>query len=124
MINKRKIATMSSLSIYEKKHGKQDKKINNYFRYDYISRHNIVNIILVLIFSSLCVLIYQINNIYNEELIFNLEELKVAMNSSIWLIALITIAYSFIGFLVYSREFNEKDKRLKEYYANLKTLNE
>ena len=36
MINNRKVRIMTKLAIYEKGEGKEDLKINNYFRRDYL----------------------------------------------------------------------------------------
>ncbi len=124
MINKKKIATMSNLARYEKRFGKDDKLIDNYFRYDYISRRNISNIVLVIIFTTICVLIYQVNNIYNEELIIDLEQLKEMMISSVWFIAFVSVIYTFIGFVIYNNEYEEKSSRLKTFYKNIEKLNE
>ncbi|MBR6627482.1 MAG: hypothetical protein IKL04_05865 [Lachnospiraceae bacterium] len=122
MLNEEKVILMTKLASYEETEGKQNEKIGNYFRGDYLT----VEVLKSLLYGTIAfVLGFGLYILYDFDVfmedIYRLDIFTFAQNIlTYYVIAL--IVYAVITFLVYSFRYTGTRKKLKRYYHNLKKL--
>lgn len=122
MINEEKVILMTRMASYEDGKGKNDIKILNYFRGDYIGFQVLKSVISATIVFFLLLGVYVLyhfetlmQDIYNMDLL--------AFGKSIIILYLcVVLAYGVISYVVYSFRYSKAKKSLKTYYSNLKKL--
>lgn len=123
MLNEEKIKLMTRMAIYENDIGKEDIKINEYKKHDYILLNNIKTRIGVTIS---CLMIFGVHFVY----LF----MKILMNNSkidlyelgvryIMIYSFIMIVYTFISSRIYSKKYKFAQARLGGYLKMLEKLN-
>ncbi len=122
MINEQRVRLMTKMSIYRKRDGVMDERINGYFKNDYIGSqmlHTFISATLAYIVLVIVAALY------------NFEDLMLAIYSMDIpaLIAQLVVSYlSFVGVLlvitviVYSIRYNRAKRNLNGYYHDLKHL--
>ncbi len=122
MLNEEKVILMTKLASYEETEGKQNEKIGNYFRGDYLTVEVLKSLLYGTIAFALGFGLYILYDfdVFMED-IYRLDIFTFAQNIlAYYVIAL--IAYAVITFLVYSFRYTGTRKKLKRYYHNLKKL--
>ncbi len=122
MLNEEKIIRMTKLATFEKKEGKKNLSIVNYYRNDYIGFHVLKSIIAVTISF---VAVFALYVFYNFETLMNdiyKMDLMEFGKSVVIIYLCIAAAYGVITYVVYANRYNRAKKRLKRYYAGLKAL--
>ena len=120
---KEKIATMAKMAVYDKKGFERDAEANQYFRHDYIYKRNMqmrfyvgVGCLILAFFYVMYLMAVDGQDI-------------LALNFQAELIRIITfglvvmIGYSFLGTIIFTREFLVAQKRVESYFALMRKLN-
>jgi len=123
MLNEEKVVLMTRLAAYEQNKGRENLKINKYFRSDYLLLQ-MLKTVLYTTFSFVLLLglylLYNLEsiteNLYQMDLIAFVQ--KIATIYAVFLVICCVVTY-----LVYSYRYLKAKKSLKEYMKNLKELN-
>ena len=121
-IDTNKIRLMSKMALYDKKGFQKDAEANEYFRHDFIYKKNMsmrfyVGIgLLILVFFY----ILRVMNVAGGD-VFALDFQEEIMRIVIFAAAVI-LFYSFVGTIIFTREFLASQKRVKAYFALMKEL--
>jgi len=123
MLNEEKVVLMTRLAAYEQNKGRENLKINKYFRSDYLLLQ-MLKTVLYTTFSFVLLLglylLYNLEsiteNLYQMDLIAFVQ--KIATTYAAFLVICCVVTY-----LVYSYRYLKAKKSLKEYMKNLKELN-
>jgi len=122
MIDEEKVILMTKLASFEKREGKRDDKIISYFRSDYIG-FQILKAIIAGTISFFSVLIIYI--FYNFETlmadIYKMDLMEEGKNLIIIYLVVIGI-YAVLCYVLFTYRYAKAKKRLKEYYAGLRKL--
>lgn len=124
MLNNNKIKIMTKLALYEKGNGKNDIKISQFYKTDYI-RYNILKTIVSITVGFLFLLtlvgLYNVEYFINEATKINYKQM--GMNILILYLIVVTI-YTILTIIVTSLKYKNTRKHLVKYNKNLKELNE
>jgi len=122
MLDKRKVELMTQLAFYEQTEGKEDFKISEYYRKDYISLHMICSVLWVTI-GYVCVVglfvLVKMEDILNN--VSNSLILMLAGAVILGYIALV-IVYLIITNHIYDTKHKAARQRVKKYNHNLTHL--
>lgn len=123
MLNEERIILMTRMASFEKGEGKENVKIGNYFRSDYIT----VQLLKAIISGAVAfVILFGLYVCYHfEELmqdLYQMDLIAFVQNIIFYFIALVA-GYGVLTYLVSSWRYNKARKSLKCYYHNLKKLN-
>lgn len=122
MINNEKVRVMTKLAIYEKNEGKEDIKMNHYYKMDYV-RYNILKSIVSITVGYFLILLMIIA--YNSEYIISNAvtlDYKAIGTYVLGIYIILLMVYVFITIVCYSFKYDASRKRLGGYYKNLKAL--
>lgn len=122
MLSEKKIRLMTKMALYEEKYGKEDLKVNEYYRMDYV-RLKVIQTILSVTIGLLLVVI--LNAVYEVEYI--LAEAVTIDYKELWeryaLIYLIILgAYVLLALIGYNVVYGKRRKKLHDYSKNMKLL--
>lgn len=122
MLDKQKVELMTDLAFYEQNQGKEDLKINEYYRNDYAGFHTICSVLWVTLgyagivgiglFAALDYILNNISKSFVIMLILGIAGGYVA----------ILIVYGLIAQLLFSKRHKEARERVKDYNRNLTKL--
>lgn len=122
MVNKDKLKFMIKIALHEKRYNAKDRKINEFYRNDYIYKKNAIN--RIGIFIGLCLIFFVVilDMIYIQGIdIFTLD--YKALVTKFVLISLIVFSiYTIIGIFKYGKEYDISQKRYKKYFLMLNAL--
>ncbi len=123
MLNEERIILMARMASYEKGEGRENVKIGNYFRSDYIAAQVLKSVICAVIAFLLIFALYIVYNF--EPLMENLYEMDLmAFARDVLIYFFATVAsYGVITYLVSTWRYAKAKKSLRCYYNNLKKLN-
>jgi len=123
MYDKEKIQIMSKLAVYDKNDFDRDAKAGQYFRHDYIYKHNMrmrfflgIGCVILLLFYVMHLLAIEGVDIFTLD--FEVEIMRLLFYGLI-----IMLAYSFIGTIIYTRDFIKSERRVNAYFALMRQLN-
>lgn len=123
-INKEKIILMSKLAMYEKNIGKEDFKINSYFRHDYIYKKNFGIRLSALIGGVVIIFLAVVHKIaIGGEDILMLNFVQEGMKIALFLV-FIAVMYSILGVLINTLKYESAVTRLEKYYDTIDKLDE
>lgn len=122
MLNKKKIALMTKMAIYEQGEGKKSLPMSKYYRSDYISLRIINTTIVVTIAFFLVAALAVLVNVEKllDELV-SMDLMKIGKNVLIAYIVVIVFHVA-MTYFVYSYRFKKYRKGLNEYNGRLKKL--
>lgn len=122
MLDKEKVKIMTDLAFYEQNQGKEDLKINEYYRNDYAGLHTICSIIWVtlgyaavvgvVLFAALDFILVNISKTFI---------IMLAMGIIAGYIAVL-IVYILLAHLLFSRKHRAARDRIRDYNYNLTKL--
>ena len=123
MVDKEEIVLMTKLALHEKKYGKQDKKTNSYFKWDYIYINNWYTRFAVVIAIAIVVSWMVLTDVYIKEIIpiFDVD-LMAYLSKYVVGVVLAILAYTGISTMVYNKKYEETQKRLYECERLMKQL--
>lgn len=117
-----KIRLMSKMALYDKKGFQKDAEANEYFRHDFIYKKNMslrfyvgVGILILLIFHVLRVLSSVGGDVF--ALDFQDEIMRIVI-----FVVIVMLFYSFVGTVIFTREFLASQKRVKSYFSLMREL--
>jgi hypothetical protein len=122
MYDEKKILIMTKLALYDKRHGEQDRKCNEFFRHDYIYKKNMWTRLCSALGAVAILAIYWANKL----LVVKVDILEVnfkqeALNAGIFIIAIMAV-YTLIGTASAARQYAQVQERLKAYFNMLAAL--
>lgn len=122
MLSDEKIIRMTKLAAFEKREGKKNLNIVNYYRNDYIGFQVLKSIIAVTISFVAVFALYLFYNF--EALMHDVYKLDLMeFGKSVVIIYLcVAAAYGVITYVVYASRYSKAKKKLKHYYAGLRAL--
>lgn len=123
MLNEERVILMTRMASYERSEGRENVKIGNYFRSDYIAAQVIKAVISAVIAFLLLFGLYLLYNF--ETLMQNLYEMDLiafARDVSIYFFVFVA-GYGILTYLICTWRYAKAKKSLKCYYNNLKKLN-
>ena len=122
MVNMRKVRLMTKLAIYEKKEGKEDIRLGNFFRRDYVRLKNLQNIVTVTI-GYLLILgmigAYRMEYLISEAV--NLDYVGIGKLILGVYVIIITI-YVMVALVGYGLYYDYSRKKLSKYFRMLRLL--
>jgi len=123
MLNEERVILMTRMASYEKGEGKENVKIGNYFRSDYIASQVIKAVISAVIAFMIMLGLYLLYDF--EILMENLYEMDlIGFARDILIYFFVFVAgYGVVTYLVCTWRYAKAKKSLKCYYNNLKKLN-
>lgn len=124
MLNKKKIRLMTRSAIYEKHEGKEDLKICQYSKSDYVRFSMLKTLIGVTVSILLCAVIYAVCSAEELfELIFT-EDLTSLIEVVLVIYLLFLGIYVIVSLLYYPRKYKKAKKRVNEYNKKLTLIEE
>ena len=121
--DKEKIIIMAKMAAYDKRDFSRDARANQYFRHDFIYKKNMsirfgigIGCIILVLFYALHLLVVQGVDIF--ALDFQTEGIRIAI-----FIIIVMIGYSFLGMVIFTREFIISSRRINKYFALMNQLN-
>lgn len=123
MLNERRIASMTKMSIYSKGKNKKDLDICEYYKYDYITLNILISLLWVaLIYAGFvaigCVLnIQYVLDLLIEDLLFSFL-MKIGLG-----LLVIWISFGIICFTLYKKQYENAQVNTQKYYKELYKLN-
>ena len=123
MLNEERIILMTRMASYEKGEGKENVKVGNYFRSDYIAVQLLKSIVcgtLVFVILFGLYVFYHYEEFMQE--LYNMDLIAFAQNVLFYFVGLVA-GYGVLTYLVSSWRYAKAKKSLKCYYHNLKNLN-
>lgn len=122
MVDRDKIIVMTKLAVYDKNYGARDRKINEYYRSDYIYRNNMWNRLCVFFGCVIVILFYWLHKIFVEGVdVFTLNYKDVGINMALFILAVMAF-YTLIGTAKATMEYAVSQKRLRKYEKMLTQL--
>ena len=122
MYDKDKIRIMSKMAIYDKRDFERDAKTGQYFRHDFIYKKNMqmrfflgLGCVILLAFYVLHLLAIEGADLFTVD--FQSEALRL-----LFFALILMTAYSFIGTIIYTREFLRSEKRINAYFSLMRRL--
>ena len=117
-----KIRLMSKMALYDKKGFQKDAEANEYFRHDFIYKKNMslrfyvgIGVLILLVFHVLRVLSDAQGDIFSLD--FQSEIMQIVI-----FVVVVMLFYSFVGTVLFTREFLISKRRVKSYFALMREL--
>lgn len=122
LLNENKIKMMTKMAIYEKNEGRQMLKNSRYFKGDYVAFGVLRTLIATTFAYIIMVILYALCNL--ERIVADINSMDYAVvgkQLAVYYILLL-VAYTAIGIVVYSYQYNRSRKGLKKYFSRLNKL--
>ena len=123
MLNEERIILMSRMSSYEKREGRKNIRIGNYFRSDYVAIQVLKSIISATIAFAVIFGLYILYNMETLMLEMYTMDLFAFAKSILVRYGVTVVAYGVLTYIVSSWRYAMAKRSLKNYYHNLKKLN-
>ena len=122
MLDKEKVKLMTTLAFYEQNHGKEDMKINEYYRNDYAGLHIICSTIWVTI-GYVCLVSLMIF-VQMDFILDNLSKrlLVLLVGGIIAGYVAVAVVYGLISNYLFRRKYRQAAQRIKEFNRKLTKL--
>lgn len=123
MLNEERVILMTRMASYEKGEGKENVKIGNYFRSDYITAQVLKSVICAIISFLIVFALYIFYHFetFMQEL-YKMDLVAFAKDVLIIFFAVV-MGYGLLTYMVCTWRYAKARKSLKSYYNNLKKLN-
>ncbi len=124
MLDEEKIRLMTKLSVYEEREGKNDIRLSNYYRSDYV-RYQVLKTVLCGTIAFLIVVALVV--LYNTEFLIQnalVLDYKNIITYGLTIYGLVMVIYILFTILLSSIRFRKSRKRLGVYFRGLKQVEE
>lgn len=122
MLDRQKVKIMTELASYEQNQGKEDFKINEYYKNDYVGFHTICSVIWVTI-GYVCVVGLFCFAIFDTILDDFSKRMILVLGTAVLIGYIVVMAvYILITHYIFSRKYKAAKHRIKEYTCNLTKL--
>lgn len=123
MLNEERVILMTHMASYESGEGKQNVKIGNYFRSDYIA----VQVLKAVICATIAfALVFALYILYNLEIflqdLYKIDIILFAKNVLTYY-GITVVGYGILTYILSTYRYAKAKNNLKHYYQNLKKLN-
>ena len=122
MINEQRVILMTRLASYEKREGKKNAKIGNYFRSDYIA----IQILKAVVSATLTFgIVFGLYVLYDFETFMQdlyKIDLFAFVRNVVMYYAVFVLGYGILTYIICTWRYAKAKKSLKVYYHNLKKL--
>ncbi|MCH5341212.1 MAG: hypothetical protein J1E01_07080 [Acetatifactor sp.] len=123
MLNEERVILMTHMASYESGEGKQNVKIGNYFRSDYIA----VQVLKAVISATIAfALVFALYILYNLEIflqdLYKIDIILFAKNVLTYY-GITVVGYGILTYILSTYRYAKAKNNLKHYYQNLKKLN-
>ena len=123
MLSEERIILMTRMASYEQGEGRENVKIGNYFRSDYIALHVLKALVCSIISFGILFGLYMLCNFEDFlENLYKMDLLAFAKDVLTYLVAMVG-GYTVLIYIVSTWRYAMAKKSLKCYYHNLKKLN-
>ena len=113
---------MTRMSLYEKKRGLKDRRTNQYFRIDYISKQLMISFFSCTISFAVFIGAYMLYHF--EELlveVYSMDVMGLLKKALFWYIVCLAVLFV-LTFVVYLRRYNKATRALSRYFRFLERL--
>lgn len=125
MVDQQEIILMTKLALHEKKYGKEDKKRNAYFKWDYIYINNWYTRFAAGAAVAIIVGWMIFTDVYIREIVPVLDvSLNHYLKKYIIFFATVILLYTGISTLIYNKRYEDTKKRLRQYEKIMKGLDD
>ena len=123
MLSEERVILMTRMASYERGEGRENVKIGNYFRADYIALHVLKAVVCAIISFGILFGLYMLCN-FEEfmENLYKMDLLAFAKDVLMYLVAVVG-GYAVLTYIICTWRYAAAKKSLKCYYHNLKKLN-
>lgn len=124
MINEERVKNMTRIAIYEKNQGKSQIGMSRYYKIDYVTYHTLQSMVyatIAFLMIGAAVVLLGMESILEQ--LNDLDYLAIAKDILI-LYGIWVFVYFLISVIVYNIRYDRMKPDIKEYYQNLKLLNE
>ena len=123
MLNEERVILMTHMASYESGEGKQNVKIGNYFRSDYIAVQVLKAVVSVTIVFAVVFALYILYNleIFLQDL-YKIDIILFAKNVLTYY-GITVVGYGILTYILSTYRYAKAKNSLKNYYQNLKKLN-
>lgn len=123
MLSEERVILMTRMASYEKGEGRENVRIGNYFRSDYIAVHVLKSIVCAILSFLIVFALYILYNFetFMQEL-YEMDLLAFAKDVLVYFFAVVT-GYGVLTYIVCTWRYAKAKKSLRAYYNNLKKLN-
>lgn len=122
MLNEKKIRLMTKLSLFEENEGKEELKLDRYYRIDYIRFQilkSIVSVTVGYLLILLLILVYQSEHILDKITMIDYKSVGIY---TLMIYLFLVVFYSFITGIVSYFRYDKARKEVRRYKKNLKSL--
>lgn len=122
MLNEKKIRLMTKLALFEESEGKQELKLDRYYRIDYIRYQilkSIVSVTIGYLLILILILLYQSEHILNKITVIDYRTVGIY---TLMIYLFLVVFYSFITGIVSYFQYGRARKKVKRYKKYLKAL--
>ncbi len=113
---------MTRLAIYDQHEGKEDQKIHNYYQSDYVYMNNWWTRITVTIGCLILLGWYFFNMVFIKKISIVEINYKALGIKAVMFILINWLIYTLISTYIYTRKYRQSQKRMKQYFHLLSTL--
>jgi uncharacterized integral membrane protein len=113
---------MAKMAVYDKKGFEKDANANQYFRHDFIYKKNMQMRFYLGLGCLILVLFYILHLLGVQEADFFTLNYQAEIVRIVVVVVIIMVAYSFIGTIIFTREYLISQKRVDAYFNLMKEL--
>ncbi|MBQ4522336.1 MAG: hypothetical protein IJA10_05215 [Lachnospiraceae bacterium] len=124
MINEERVKNMTRIAIYEKNQGKSQIRMSKYYKIDFVTYHTLQSLVyatIAFVMIGAAVVLMGMESLLEQ--INTLDYMAIAKDILI-LYGIWILVYFIISLIVYNIRYDRIKPNIKEYYQNLKLLNE
>ena len=124
MLNEERIILITRMASYEQNEGRENVKIGNYFRSDYITVQVLKSIVSSAVVFAIMFGLYMLCN-FEEfmQKLYRIEDLIAFAVDVLTNFCVIVGGYTVLTYIVFTWRYASAKRSLKKYYHNLKKLN-
>lgn len=113
---------MTRLAVQDKNYGEKDRKINGYFKHDYVYKKNVWTRISAAVGCVIILALYWLYKILIDGIdVFTLN-FNRELTWSLIIVVFFMLVYTLIGTIIASAEYTASEKRLKRYFNLIRRL--
>ena len=122
MIDPQKIIIMTKLAIYDKENAERDLDADRFFRHDFIYRQNMWVRLYVLVGCFILLGFRVLHMLAIDQADLFLLDFRTVLIQLVFILIAIEAAYTVIGTIRFTMEYEKAQKRLRTYYALMDEL--
>jgi len=122
MVDPQKVIIMTKLAIYDKENAGHDLDADRFFRHDFIYRQNMWVRLYVFVGCLILLGFWVLHQIAVEQTDLLLMDFRTLLTQLVIILIVVEAAYTVIGTVRFTMEYESAQKRLREYYALMDAL--